>query len=432
MGLVLEPGEVRGWVQDIQGKLQNTDKSYQDALRVIEDFANQDELAGESWEKLKNRLLTYHQLAIYGMTIAKEEIESDLAVLEREIGSEYLNEDELRDNIRRLKEECRRYEQTIEKWERIGLILGGLLFYGIIGYNKNLLANAQQQIKALEKKLELLEDIDCATSKLFTQTLTIYAAVRNAIKDMEVTINGEGKLSSGDWKSLLRKLWESEHGTLADPEGVLQDVDKVYDAESDQELNSYMGRYPIAYIDGIIKSYEKHKMINGRFVLDNNGQTIAYGHDVLAGEDFSSGLSQQEAEELLISDLNKKYNTIERYIKTLNSNYGYNLNFNNFSENEMLFLVDFAFNRGSGLVKRPELEAAGQPYSSLAILIVAVSENDDNKIITTLMEETKNLQGIYYDGLALRRMDEYEILKFGDFVRDYDVSRDYTKGSKRQ
>jgi len=48
-------------------------------------------------------------------------------------------------------------------------------------------------------------------------------------------------------------------------------------------------------------------------------------------------------------------------------------------------------------------------------------------ILETLMEETKNLDGVYYEGLKLRRMDQYEILKFGDFVRDYDVNRGFTK-----
>ena len=171
-------------------------------------------------------------------------------------------------------------------------------------------------------------------------------------------------------------------------------------------------------------------MVNGRFVLDNGGQTIGYGHDVLPGEDFSGGLSEQEALDLLIKDLNKKYDSIKGYINTLNTGFGYNININNFSENEILFLVDFAFNRGAGLVERPELKAAGKPYSSLAILITAVSEKNDQKIRETLMEETKNTKGVYYEGLKLRRMDEYEILKFGDFVRDYDVKRDYTKPKK--
>ena len=81
-------------------------------------------------------------------------------------------------------------------------------------------------------------------------------------------------------------------------------------------------------------------------------------------------------------------------------------------------------------MERPQLKAAGKPYSSLAILITAVSGKNDQKIIDTLMEETKNTKGVYYEGLKLRRMDQYEIYKFGGFVRDYDVKRDYTKPKK--
>jgi RHS repeat-associated protein len=191
--------------------------------------------------------------------------------------------------------------------------------------------------------------------------------------------------------------------------------------------SDYIGKYPKAYINGIIKSYETHKKVKGRFVLDNGGQTIGYGHDLLPGENFSAGLSEQEALDLLIKDLDEKYATIEEYIKSLNSGYGYNIDINKFSENEVLFLVDFVFNRGAGLVQRPKLKKAKKPFSSLAILIIAVSKKNDKKIKKTLMEETKNTKGVYYEGLKLRRMDEYEIYKFGDFVRDYDVKRDYTK-----
>ena len=195
-------------------------------------------------------------------------------------------------------------------------------------------------------------------------------------------------------------------------------------------VKDYIGRYPKEYIDGIIKAYESHKMVNGRFVLDNGGKTIGYGHDLLPGEDFSNGLSEKEALDLLIKDLDSKYDTTNMYVNTLNSRFGYNINIDNFEENEILFLVDFAFNRGPGLVQRAELKAAGEPFSSLAILITAVSEKDDNKIQKILMEETENTKGVYYEGLKLRRMDEYEILKFGDFERDYDVKRDYTKPKK--
>lgn len=35
------------------------------------------------------------------------------------------------------------------------------------------------------------------------------------------------------------------------------------------------------------------------------------------------------------------------------------------------------------------------------------------------MEEIYNLDGEKLDGLVLRRMDEYEMLRFGDYERDY-------------
>ena len=197
MGLVLEPGEVRGWITGMRTRMEEDDEIYQAALRTIQDFSSQEDLHGEAWDKLKNQLLVYHQLTIHGMTVAREEVENDLIALEREIGDEYLNEDELREDIRRLKEECHRYERVIESYERLGIILGGLLFYAIIQLNKNKLANAKRMIKELEKKLETLENIECVTSKLFIQSLDIYDGVRNAINDMEVSISGEGKMSNG-------------------------------------------------------------------------------------------------------------------------------------------------------------------------------------------------------------------------------------------
>ncbi len=152
--------------------------------------------------------------------------------------------------------------------------------------------------------------------------------------------------------------------------------------------SDYIGKYPKAYINGIIKSYETHKKVKGRFVLDNGGQTIGYGHDLLPGENFSAGLSEQ-ALDLLIKDLDEKYATIEGYIKSLNSGYGYNIDINKFSENEVLFLVDFAFNRGAGLVQRPKLKKAKKPFSSLAILIIAVSKKNDKKLRKYLWKRQK-------------------------------------------
>ena len=85
----------------------------------------------------------------------------------------------------------------------------------------------------------------------------------------------------------------------------------------------------------------------------------------------------------------------------------------------MYALVDFSFNRGMGLVDRPDLKNNGKPYSSLAISIVAISENNGTKLWDILKTETNNMQGQYYTGLELRRKDEYEIYQYGDYSRNY-------------
>lgn len=163
-------------------------------------------------------------------------------------------------------------------------------------------------------------------------------------------------------------------------------------------------------------------MVDGRFVLDNGGRTIGYGHDVVAGEDFSNGLSEAEALQLAISDLDAKYEDVLKCIQEINNMTGMNINAKVFSENEMIFLIDFEYNRGRGLVERPELPN-DQPHSSLALLIIAVSEKNDEDIIRILKEEVNNLDGEYRSGLEKRRMDEYEILKYGEYSRDEDMER---------
>ncbi len=200
----------------------------------------------------------------------------------------------------------------------------------------------------------------------------------------------------------------------------------------------YIGRYPLKYIEGILKSYETHKIEDGRYVLDNNGKTIALGHDVRLGEDFSDGLSMEEGLALAIKDLDEKYELVEEKIRQLNepvetnkdnsAKVQYDIDINNFSEDEIMMLVDFAYNRGEGLVKRPENV---YPKSSLAILIVAISEKNYERVNATLMEEIKGSEfGEVSTGLIRRRMDEYEMMAHGDYIRDYDLERDYINGKK--
>lgn len=163
-------------------------------------------------------------------------------------------------------------------------------------------------------------------------------------------------------------------------------------------------------------------MENGKHVLYNNGKTIGYGHDLTDDEIqsgiYNEGINESLATKLLLLDLERVYNRVIGTIKSLNQNYGYSININSFSEQERDALVDFSFNRGMGLVQRPELKNSGKPYSSLAISIVAVSEKNSTKLWNTLSTETQNMQGKFYSGLESRRKNEYKIYQYGDYTRN--------------
>lgn len=77
-----------------------------------------------------------------------------------------------------------------------------------------------------------------------------------------------------------------------------------------------------------------------------------------------------------------------------------------------------------GAGRREQLEK-GKPYSSLPMLIVAISEGDDKTIRQVLSEEVYNLSGDYEAGLELRRLDEYEILIYGTYDRSEDIERGF-------
>lgn len=186
----------------------------------------------------------------------------------------------------------------------------------------------------------------------------------------------------------------------------------------------YVGKYkyPVEYMEGILFDYEKHAQAYNKdgvlvYILDNNGRTIGYGHDVVDGETFPNGLTEEEAVQLAISDLDKKYDDVTRCIDEINEMTGMNISIDDFTENEKMFLVDFAYNRGRGLYERTDLKEQGVPHSSLALLIIAVDENDYTGIKEILATEICNKDGERMTGLVLRREDEYEILTQGNYER---------------
>lgn len=68
---------------------------------------------------------------------------------------------------------------------------------------------------------------------------------------------------------------------------------------------------------------------------DNGKPAIGYGHDLLPGESFPSGITQDKADDLLADDVSKLYPTLEKMAPKAN-------------QNQFDALCDFGFNLGVG------------------------------------------------------------------------------------
>lgn len=271
--------------------------------------------------------------------------------------------------------------------------------------------------KIVQEMIEL-----CDKYRYETELVNACVIIDEYLKEKYLANTGECKVIM---EYLIENYSEELKGLNVEPPVVeeLEQVVQYYVEISPCIGDYYVGKYiyPVDYIEGIIKTYEPQETDgNGRFIISNGGQTIAYGHDILEGEDFSAGLSEEEALRLAISDLDNKYDDIIQCISEINEMENMNISIEDFSENERMCLVDFAFNRGRGLYAREELKLLGEPHSSLALLIIAVYEEDDETIKKVLLDETANSKGITegYGGYEDRRADEYQILKIGDYQRD--------------
>jgi len=252
------------------------------------------------------------------------------------------------------------------------------------------------------------------------------------IKDSAI---GSAEVSA--WKSMqkdfIRKQWESTFSTkgmfdtkkfllpipkLEMPPSLEEYVTAKAKAKADEEVDQGTGDvketgYSQQLVD-FIKDYEEVEL-----EAYNNGQTIGWGHDYQEGEERFSEITIEQAIEYLNDDLGTAYQRVVAKQESL-ADLGYNVDFTCFSQDEVNMLVDFSFNRGQGLAD----EDPATNLTSLAGLVVAISNNDDDKVYEILMREIYNTKDEEYLGLERRRLDEYEMYLIGDYKRTDDVGRD--------
>ncbi|MBU7314287.1 lysozyme [Paenibacillus oleatilyticus] len=130
---------------------------------------------------------------------------------------------------------------------------------------------------------------------------------------------------------------------------------------------------------------------------DKQNLTIGYGHVIRPGEDFSNGITQERAINLLMDELNGEY---AGYVREWMDNSKVSL-----SQNQFDAMVSFVYNVGPIGVE--------MSYSELAMAIVNKASNE--RLKAEFMDWNK-VNGQPVKGLTDRRISEYNIFAEGSYV----------------
>lgn len=98
MGLKVDPGEIQKFTSDICSNAESLAESLEDSMIKIENFENEKELDGVSWNGTKEQLAN-HKYVIQGIIAASDMMREDAYTLASSVGNEVLDEDELKEKL---------------------------------------------------------------------------------------------------------------------------------------------------------------------------------------------------------------------------------------------------------------------------------------------------------------------------------------------
>ncbi len=134
---------------------------------------------------------------------------------------------------------------------------------------------------------------------------------------------------------------------------------------------------------------QRHEGYSGTVYNDSAGNpTIGYGHLILAGEDFSGGISPEQASQLLSHDTKAAVDSVNKRVTV------------NLSQTQFDALVDFTFNLG---------EAA------LAESTLLKNVNSGNNVVMENFTDWDHAGGRVVAGLTVRRTHEFNLFSNGDY-----------------
>lgn len=266
MGLILVPSEVIQKADILKSSLANIMENYRSALKAIQNFSDSTDIDTQTWNKLKSKAIDYHQAIVQGMIAAEDSILVDAESLKQSVGSEELDEDQLKEMIDKLKAEKQEIMDEISELQSLkGNWLVGLLFDsecnfidGLIETLQTELEKIQQVLDALQKKLETLIGIELSTKGMFEAAIQILLAMEAAINDAGVTITGVGEMSNLDWKITLAdanaKMDEKirafiEEALTAELQIDLDEIEELYGDNFVERMINIMNENGISRLD---------------------------------------------------------------------------------------------------------------------------------------------------------------------------------------
>ena len=134
---------------------------------------------------------------------------------------------------------------------------------------------------------------------------------------------------------------------------------------------------------------QRHEGYRGTVYKDSAGNpTIGYGHLIRTGEDFSGGVTEQVASELLAQDTQAAVDAVNTRVNVA------------LSQTQFDALVDFTFNLGGGNLRKSTLLKNINAAKAVTIANFTDWNRAGGKVVK---------------GLAIRRTDEFNLFSTGDY-----------------
>jgi len=154
-------------------------------------------------------------------------------------------------------------------------------------------------------------------------------------------------------------------------------------------MNTSASRTQLSLSSNGLQFIQRHEGYSDKVYNDSAGYpTIGYGHLIKAGENFSNGITQEQASQLLAQDTKTAVDNVNNKVTV------------GLTQSQFDAMVDFTYNLGGG--------ALGQ-----STLLKSI--NSGTPVVIANFTDWNHAGGKVVAGLTKRRTDEFNLFTKGDY-----------------